>query len=136
MQKTAAVQRAEKKESQRKEQERIEEMKKSNPQAYLQNLYSKRKDILDKLEEIKRKKQELTSRGSTASQRRMQTIAALSIGGDKKGSEDNFGKSDHDWEVYRGISKDTLEDEEDEHQQQLGEIEELISAADPCNINN
>jgi len=134
MQKTAAIQRAEKKELQRKEQEKAEEMKKNNPQAYIQSLYAKRTETMEKIEEIKRRKQELTSRGSTASQRRMQTIAALSIGSDKKGVEDTFGKSDNDWEVYRGISRDALEDEEDEYQQQLAEVEELLTVADPCNI--
>jgi len=134
MQKTAATQRAEKKELQRKEQDKTDEMKKDNPKAYIQSLYAKRTEMMNKLEEVKRKKQELTSRGSTASQRRMQTIAALSIGSDKKGVEDTFGKSDNDWEVYRGISKDALEDEEDEYQQQLVDIEELLAVSDPCNI--
>ena len=46
-------------------------------------------------------------------------------------TEDTFGKSDADWEIYRGISKDVLSEEEDEYQQQLGDLEELISAADP-----
>jgi actin-related protein 5 len=134
MQKTAATQRAEKKESQRKEQEKAEEIKKNNPQAYIQSLYTKRTELLNKIEEVKKKKQELTSRGSTASQHRMQTIAALSIGTDKKGVEDTFGKSDNDWEVYRGISRDALEDEEDEYQQQLAEAEELLIVADSCNL--
>jgi len=133
MQKTAAIQRAEKKEIQRKEQERIDEMKKTNPQGYLASLYMKRKEILDKLEEIKRKKAEFSSRGTNASQRRMQTIAALGIESEnnKKGGEDNFGRSDSDWEVYRGLSRDVLEEEEDENNQQLADLEDIISAADP-----
>ena len=79
MQKTAAILRAEKKETQRKEQERIEEIKKSNPQAYIQSLYMKRKDLMDKLDDTKRKKTEFNNRYSNASQRRMQTIAILGI---------------------------------------------------------
>lgn len=123
---------AEKREAQQKEKERREEMKKNDPLGYVQGLYARRIELLDKLEEVYKRKQELTSRRSTASQHRMRTIAALSIG-DDKGMEDNFGKSDHDWEVYRGLSKSTLEEEELEHRQQLAEIEELLGAADPCN---
>ena len=37
---------------------------------------------------------------------------------------------DDDWEIYKGISKFSDEDEE-EHQQQLAEVEELLSANDP-----
>lgn len=89
--------------------------------------------MLDKLDETKRKKMEFTSRNSSASQRRMQTIAILGIESSKKGSvaEDSFGRSDTDWEIYRGISREALSEEEDEQQQQLADLEESISAADP-----
>jgi actin-related protein 5 len=52
----------------------------------------------------------------------MQMIAELGIEekpvkSSKKGEpEDLFGKDDEDWEVYRGINKNTLSDEEEEDQ--------------------
>ena len=52
-------------------------MKKSNPQKYIQSLYVKRNELLDKLDDTKRRKVEFSSRYSSASQRRMQALAVL-----------------------------------------------------------
>jgi len=83
MHRTVSITRAEKKEEERLEKERINELKKEEPQRYLQNLYQKRKDILQKIEDRNKKKQELTSRKNRIFQRRMQIIAELGYENEK-----------------------------------------------------
>jgi hypothetical protein len=49
---------------------------------------------------------------------------------------DEFGKNDDDWEVYRGISKNNISEDEEEDQQQLNDIEAQIIEMDNSNIIN
>ena len=66
MQKTAAVMREERKLQMKFEREKIEEMKSGDPDAYLRQLYGKRKEILDRIAERSRRKEEFSKRGSKA----------------------------------------------------------------------
>jgi|LauGreDrversion4_2_1035121.scaffolds.fasta_scaffold88729_2 hypothetical protein len=66
MQKTAALMREERKLQMKFEREKIEEMKSGDPDAYLRQLYGKRKEILDRIAERSRRKEEFSKRGSKA----------------------------------------------------------------------
>lgn len=71
MQKTAAVAREDRKVLQKMEREKIEELKQSDPDSYLRQLYCRRKDILDRIAERARRKEEISKRGSKAANRRL-----------------------------------------------------------------
>lgn len=71
MQKTAAQMREERKIQLKQEREKIDEIKQSDPDAYLKQLYFKRKEILDRITERSRRKEEFSKRGSKAAQRRL-----------------------------------------------------------------
>ena len=45
--------------------------------------------------------------------------------------DDNFGMDDEDWEIYRGINKEAMSEDEEEDQQILTELEDKISEIDP-----
>lgn len=64
MQKTAQIIREERKQQQRADREKIEDLKSSDPEAYLKQLYGKRKEILDRISERSRRKEEFSKRGS------------------------------------------------------------------------
>jgi actin-related protein 5 len=53
------------------------------------------------------------------------------LSGSKKIKKDDFGVNDEDWEVYRGISRHTLSEDEEEDVQNLNEIEGQIIELDP-----
>jgi len=116
-----------------KEQERLRllqleqadtKLRESDFQTWLKNLRTQHQEIMTKIKERKKKKEQLGDRKSLAAQQRMKSIAGLaadeskgvgsggggSVGGPgankrrKKGNEDDgFGKSDADWLVYREI---------------------------------
>jgi hypothetical protein len=48
------------------EREKIEGLKSSDPDSYLKQLYCKRKEILDRITERSRRKEEFSKRGSKA----------------------------------------------------------------------
>ncbi len=54
-----------------KEKEQIDQLKQSDPDAYLRSLYDRRKEILDRMSERSRRKEEFSKRGSKAAQKRM-----------------------------------------------------------------
>jgi hypothetical protein len=66
MQKTATAMREERKFQLKLEREKIDEIKQSDPDAYLKQLYGKRKEILDRITERARRKEEFSKRGSKA----------------------------------------------------------------------
>ena len=59
------------KEKAEEEKEKIEELKTSDPDVYLKSMYTRRKDILSRMAERSKKREEFTKRGSKAAQRRM-----------------------------------------------------------------
>ena len=48
----------------------------------------------------------------------------------KDEEEDQFGKRDEDWEVYKNLSKDGHQEDEEEIKQKLNEINEKIGDVD------
>jgi hypothetical protein len=48
------------------EREKIDEIKQSDPDSYLKQLYYRRKEILDRITERSRRKEEFSKRGSKA----------------------------------------------------------------------
>jgi actin-related protein 5 len=133
MQRQAYLNRLEKRERQKKEQERVEELKQKDPENYLVSLYRKKKELIDKLEKYKQIRKDITSRYSKLNRGRMMMLAELGKECNKKGelTVDDFGLNDEDWEVYRGISRHNLSEDEEEDQQQLQEIEAQIIEVDP-----
>ncbi|CDW79283.1 actin-related protein 5 [Stylonychia lemnae] len=151
MQKTATLMREEKKAQMKVEREKIDILKQSDPDAYLKSLYEKRKEILDRMSDRARRKEEFSKRGSKAAQKRMQMIAELGIDDNENNQKkrgrppldeklppqkdvdesDNFGAADEDWDIYRGIQKDGYSEDEEDDQQVLNELEEQIADLDP-----
>lgn len=66
MQKTATMMREEKKAQMKIERDQIEKLKQLDPDNYLKSLYDKRKEILDRMSERARRKEEFSKRGSKA----------------------------------------------------------------------
>ena len=66
MQKTAGMMREEKKQQMKQERDKIDELKSSDPDAYLKSLYDKRKEVLDRMAERARRKEQFSKRGSKA----------------------------------------------------------------------
>jgi actin-related protein 5 len=158
MQRNAYFSRLEKRESQKREKEKIEELKQKDPEKYLLNLYLKKKEILEKLKNFKQIRKDLSNRLLKTNMRKMIVLAELSGNGegnnsneksykkkDKENQVDDFGLNDEDWEIYRGIGKHNISEDEEEDQNQLNEIEAQIMEMDPnyykynenyININN
>lgn len=135
MQKNAYLSRLEKREQSQKEKEKIEELKHKNPEEYLVSLFKSKKEILERLEKFQQIRKDLTNRHSKSNMKRMQTLAELGKDSTDSpsdvSSDDEFGKKDEDWDLYREISKHNLSDEEEEEQQHLHEIETKIIEIDP-----
>ncbi|KAJ2472958.1 Nuclear actin-protein involved in chromatin remodeling, partial [Coemansia sp. RSA 2320] len=116
------------KEKERAKKEEIarqdEQRRLHNFDEWLAELDAKRSEVIARVEERRIRRKELNDRRSHASQVRMRDIADLAANeastttsrrrrrGDQ---EDDFGAEDADWNVYRDITKETgEEDEEDE----------------------
>jgi actin-related protein 5 len=127
IQKAAQIAREEKKARELEEKEKMEKLKGENPQAYLEQLQTRRREIQEKIETRNKTKVDLQNRHSRASQRRLRALAEL--GSEKQ--EDNFGEKDEDWEVYREVQKDNSSEEE-EDQNLLTEIDNELSKLDPA----
>jgi len=138
MQRNAFLTRLEKREILIKEKERVEELKQKDPENYLLSLYKKKKEMLDRLDNYKIARKELSNRHSKTNIRRMMVLAELgeetTTTSSKKKTEnikDDFGIKDEDWDVYRGISGNNLSEDEEEDRQQLDEVEAQIIEMDP-----
>ncbi|GAA5936627.1 hypothetical protein JCM1841_004631 [Sporobolomyces salmonicolor] len=115
---------AEKEEERRRVEERERrdrELRESDFGKWLDGLRREHEDIMTKMKERKKRKEQLSDRKSLAAQNRMKSIAGLAAdekaGRKRKRGEqdDGFGQSDADWAVYREIGTgDDSEDEEDE----------------------
>ncbi|BGP57001.1 hypothetical protein JCM8202_004564 [Rhodotorula sphaerocarpa] len=126
-------------ERRRKEEERRrdEDLRQNDFPRWLQGLREQHGDILDKIKERKKRKEQLSDRKSLAAQNRMKSIAGLAAdekaGRKRKRTEqdDGFGQNDADWAVYREIGTgDDSEDEEDE-QEALRTVESRLLEHDP-----
>ena len=142
MQKNAYYSRLEKKELARKEKEKIEKLKNENKDKYLVSLYRTKKEILERLAKYEELKRDMVNRHSKTNMKRMQTLAELgkdSDGMERGGSnweDDDFGKNDEDWEIYREVNKNNINEEEEEDYNRLHDIENQISEIDKNYFGN
>ncbi len=95
--------------------------------------------MLIKLESYKQLRKDYQNRHSKINQRRMMVLAELGKEAEKPSRKndknvDDFGKNDEDWEVYRGISKNNISEDEEEDVQQLNDVEAQIIEMDPSNF--
>ena len=75
--------------------------------AWINEIKTKRQELLDKRAARHHRKQQLAKRRTAASQERMRIITQLAKKSSKKDIEkDNFGMDDSDWDVYKQINKD------------------------------
>ncbi|KAJ3087336.1 Nuclear actin-protein involved in chromatin remodeling [Quaeritorhiza haematococci] len=128
---------------QEREDERLRELEKEkeeeerrlrDPQKWLEEVHTKRNELVDKIRLRQRRKAQLSDRRSHASQLRMRSIAHLAEDVPSKrrrrgADEDTFGADDDDWAIYREISKEDSE-EEDEDAQELAKLDSLLLAHD------
>ena len=142
MQKNAYYSRLEKKELARKEKEKIEKLKNENKDKYLVSLYRTKKEILERLAKYEELKRDMVNRHSKTNMKRMQTLAELgkdSDGMERGGSnweDDDFGKNDEDWEIYREVNKNNINEEEQEENNRVHDIENQISEMDKNYFGN
>ncbi|KAG0041402.1 Nuclear actin-protein involved in chromatin remodeling [Gryganskiella cystojenkinii] len=113
-----------------------EERREQEPQKWLDEVHTKRRELVEKIKAKRQLREQLSDRRSHASQLRMKSIAALASDAPppkrrRKGQdEDTFGADDDDWMVYREIAReDDSEDEEEANQ--LNEYEEQLLKFDP-----
>ncbi|BGP01976.1 Actin-related protein 5 [Rhodotorula toruloides] len=131
---------AEKEEERRRveeERRRDEELRTNDFPRWLEGLRKQHEDILEKIKERRKLKEQLADRKSLAAQNRMKSIAGLAAdekAGKKRkrnDQDDGFGRSDADWAIYREIGTgDDSEDEEDE-QEALKTVEARLLEHDP-----
>lgn len=138
MQRNAYLTRLEKREILLQEKERVEEMKQKDPENYLLSLYIRKKELLDRIENYKQVRKELSNRHSRTNLKRMMVLAELgkeniTTTSKKKvdNTKDDFGIKDEDWDVYRGISRHNLSEDEEEERHQLEDVEAQIIEMDP-----
>jgi len=139
MHRNAYLTRLEKRETLKKEKERIEELKLKDPEKYLIGLYKKKKELLERIENYKQMRKEFQNRHSKINQKRMRVLAELGRENErskKNLAPDEFGIKDEDWEIYRGISRHNLSEDEEEDNQQFNEIEAQIIEMDPNYFKN
>ena len=103
-------------------------MKRENPKEYLLSLYMKKQEIIDRLENYRLQKKDYSSRHSKVNMNRMSVMVELGSepSGKGKNAEDTFGMKDEDWDVYRGINKVNVNEEEEEDNNLLNEVETQI----------
>mgnify|MGYP001055338876 CR=1 FL=1 len=129
IQKAAREAREQRRAKQLEEQERVQKLKQEDPQAYLKDLHLQRQEVLSRVSERNKLKQELQSRHSRTSQRRLRVMAELG----SESIDDNFGMNEQDWDIYREVQKDTLEEEE-EDKTLLSELDSKIAKVDPTHL--
>lgn len=118
MQKTAATLRENKKKVLLEAKQKLEELKSSeNKNYYLRGAYLKRKELLERIADRKKQREEFGKRGTQIAQQRMQKIVELgkeekltaamlqdiTLPKNKDTTLDNFGMDDEDWHVYKDI---------------------------------
>ena len=137
MQKNAYLSRLEKREQIKREKEKIEQLKKDDPEKYLVSLYKTKKEIIDRLNKYQELRKDMMNRHSKSNMKRMQALAELGKEKNDNNSnatsiseDDDFGKNDEDWDAYREVNKNNLSEEEDEETNRLHDIENQIKEMD------
>ncbi|GAA6012257.1 hypothetical protein JCM10207_002780 [Rhodosporidiobolus poonsookiae] len=139
---------AEKEEERRRvaEAERADkELRERDFARWLEGVRADHQDILDRIRDRKKRKEQLSDRKSLAAQNRMKSIAGLAAdekGGKKRkragaggaaggGEDDGFGANDADWAVYREIDAGADSDDEEEELETLKRVEGRLLEYDP-----
>lgn len=113
------------------EEERLDTEKRENQlDSWLDQRRQAHADVLQKIKERDRLKQDLGNRKSLASQIRMKSIANLASDAPTKkrrrgGDDDNFGANDDDWGVYRQITVGDNSDDEQEEEDLMSNLKNL-----------
>lgn len=113
------------------EEERLDTEKRENQlDSWLDERRQAHADVLQKIKERDRLKQDLGNRKSLASQIRMKSIANLASDAPTKkrrrgGDDDNFGANDDDWGVYRQITVGDNSDDEQEEEDLMSNLKNL-----------
>ncbi|GAA6043983.1 hypothetical protein JCM8097_003422 [Rhodosporidiobolus ruineniae] len=146
---------AEKEEERRRaaeEKERDERLRREDFGEWVRGLRGEHEDVLARIRDRKKRKEQLSDRKSLAAQNRMKSIAGLAAdeGGRGKGGggstdgpgaarkrkragkeDDGFGMNDADWLVYREIGTADDSEDEEEELESLKRIEARLLEHDP-----
>jgi len=101
--------------------------------SWLDEVRTKRRDLLEKRSNRHQRKQQLAKRRTAASQERMRIVAQLAKSSKK---DDNFGANDDDWEVYKKINKDHGDSDSEEELERLTQYEVILKEHDPDHPEN
>ncbi|BES94721.1 Actin-related protein [Nesidiocoris tenuis] len=96
--------------------------------AWLESVRKKREELLERKAARKQRRIDMAKRRTLASVERMRLISQLAADNEKK--EDDFGRRDQDWDVYKVINREGDSDSEAETER-LMELEEALRAHDP-----
>ncbi|KAF2398253.1 actin-related protein, ARP5 class, partial [Trichodelitschia bisporula] len=120
------------------EEERLDtERREADLEGWVEERRTQRSALLQKIKDRTRLKADLGNRKSLAAQQRMKSIANLAADTPTKKrrrgpDEDTFGADDADWRVYRQITGEASdEDEEAGPEAQLRAVEQQLLAHDP-----
>lgn len=100
---------------------------------WLKDIYKKRQDIIDKKSLRKQRRQDMAKRGTVASFERMRLISQLAR--IDKG-DDDFGRRDEDWDVYKVINKEGGDTDSEEEQEKISELEDILRFYDPTFVSS
>ncbi|SCV71534.1 BQ2448_3122 [Microbotryum intermedium] len=120
-----------------------EEKRRTDFDGWISGMRKEHEDVMNKIKERRKRREQLGDRKSLAAQNRMKNIANLASdantagggGGPKKRKkteqDDGFGKNDDDWAVYREIGPADESDDEEDDQHFLNTIEARLLEHDP-----
>lgn len=138
-----AKQRRAEEEALREKQE--EERRTENPELYFEELRARYSDLSEKIDQRKRQKVNGNNNSSgavgrgerlnAAQKERMRLLTTAAF--DRGKGEDTFGMRDEDWLVYKKMSKDTDQDddENDYDESELARITSKLQEVDPTFVN-
>ncbi|AAG51035.1 actin-like protein; 86009-89485 [Arabidopsis thaliana] len=121
-----------------------EERRRENPESYLEELQAQYKEVLERVEQKKRLKTNGSSNGnnksggigrgerlSAAQRERMRLLTTAAF--DRGKGEDTFGSRDEDWQLYKLMSKDNDDDDEqpDSDEAELARLSSRLQEIDP-----
>jgi len=134
--------RKEREAAEKEKQRRLQEqLRLSDPDRWLSQLKSRRKELVNKLESSKKSAMGVQRRSVAAEERMKAIIATLAEAPVAKGKrktpegEDEFGDDDEDWQVYRHLQQ--LPDDDDETPEleaELAEVDAAITSAEPHHV--
>ncbi|KAF6211304.1 hypothetical protein GE061_014421 [Apolygus lucorum] len=98
---------------------------------WIESMRKKRDELVERKAVRKQRRLDMAKRRTVASVERMRLISQLAADNEKK--EDDFGRRDQDWDVYKAINKEGDSDSEAEAEK-LVELEEALRLHDPTYV--